>query len=169
MNGIKALHITRGERVWGNNNTSSSAALILMFYFVIATLLIRSALAYAHCNTRCNYICFLSKGAAAYARVSQLIAVPRVLVRARGCVFKIHRRLRLEPIPDGAVSCPWASQVFLFKWCPKDRHIPSRFYLANHAINQHNIATLPLISAHRVSKRHRQCGRDSQRETDTMT
>lgn len=36
------------------------------------------------------------------------------------------------------VICPQASQVFLSKWRHNDRHIPSRFHLGNHAINQHS-------------------------------
>ena len=77
------------------------------------------------------------------------VCIPLVCVCMCVCVYKKQWWCRREPIPDGAVSRPEASQVFLSKWRPNDRHIPSPFHLGNHAINQPNIATLPLITAPR--------------------
>lgn len=58
-----------------------------------------------------------------------------------------------EPVPDEAVSRFWALQVFIPQRCIADRHVPSRFRPGSHAINQHNSAALPLISARGVSGR----------------
>lgn len=56
-----------------------------------------------------------------------------------------------EAVPDGAVSRPRASQVFIPQWCIADRHVQSRFHPGSHTINQHNSAALSLISARGVS------------------